>query len=237
MAFEQQIRKSFQHASRRMTVPPELGDRVAKQIFNTSKSTGRKRMRTVQRIAVCMAIGGVILTGTAFAAPNFADRIYGSYEELKKKVVTVSMQQYQKIGMKFAGAAKELGSDYPAFEQLSKQMVAAKVDYGDKNWQIDFSALSPETYAELNRLYADIQPYFDRLNHEPVARDALSPEEYDKYIALQMQRESILAQAGVDPSVGRIEQNLPEKYYTAYEETKRSLKELESKIRQSRQSR
>lgn len=233
MDIEQQIPRSFQNSARTIKVPVELDELVAEG-FKRWKKTRGSRPRKLQRIAVGVLIGAFAVTAMAFASPDFADRIYGSYTELKKKVVTVSIQEYQRIGMKFAGAQRELGDDYPAFEKLSKQMVVAKVEYAKDHSQIDFSALNPETYSKLKQLYADIQPYFDRLNHLPMARNVLTSEEYDDYIVAQMQRETILARAGVNPSDGPVQvKNLPTELQLSYEKAEQKIREFEQKIRQS----
>jgi hypothetical protein len=234
MDIEQHIRKSFQRYARTIEVPAELDASVALVLRQRGQSD-RRRPKTLQRVAFGALIGAFAVTATAFAAsPNFADRIYGSYTEFKKKVVTVTMQEYQQIGMKFAGAQRELGEDYPAFEKLAKQMVAAKVQYANNHNQIDFSALTPETYSKLKQLYADIQPYFDRLNHDPIARDMLTSEEYDAYIEAQLQRETILAKAGVNPSAGPVQvKNMPAELQPDFEKAEQTIREFEQRIRQS----
>ncbi|MFI2857348.1 DUF3600 domain-containing protein [Paenibacillus sp. JSM ZJ436] len=229
MTIEQHIRKSLGHYAHSIDVPSELDAAVARHL----NKRYRGRRTTPFRRAVLVALISVFaVTATAFAAsPELADRIYGSFAELKKTVVTVTMLEYQKLGMKLGGAKKTLGEDYPAFEQQLKQVVAAKVEYANKHYQIDFLALPPETYAELKMLYAEIQPYFDQLNGQPIAQEVLSAEQYDRYMEAQLQRESILAQSGVNPSDGPVEPGeLPVELQPAYKEAQQTIFELEESM-------
>ncbi|NMO94254.1 DUF3600 domain-containing protein [Paenibacillus lemnae] len=231
MNIESHIRKSFQRYAPSLDVPAELDTKVAKGL-RRQRSRGRRVVRKFQRVVFIALLSACAVTATAAAAsPEFADRIYGSFEEIKKNVATMTIQQYQKVGMKFAGAQKTLGEDYPVFEKLSKQMVAYKVEYANKHWQVDFSVLPPDTYAALKQLYGDIQPYFDRLNDLPAARDVLTPEEYEIYISAQVQRETIMSKAGVNPSDGPVQlKQLPKELRSEYKKAKSTILGVEERL-------
>jgi hypothetical protein len=233
MELEHHIKQSLNRYSETLQTPEAL-DRAVKQSIMQPYVPSKKRPLAINRVGIAVLTAVFALTITAFSSPSLADRIYGSYDIVKKKVVTLSLQQYQQVAFKFMGAQKELGTDYPAFEKLSKQLVAAKINDSDSNQNIDYDALLPEKRAELKELLANIQPYFDRLNHQPAARTVLTAEEYDTYIEAQMKRESMMAKGNVNPNAGRVEtEDLPLEYRDAYEKSNQLIQTLEEKVRQS----
>jgi hypothetical protein len=230
---EHLIQLTLKRHGHTMQAPAAL-DRTVNQGLEQLHAPTKRLHLTIKRIGIAVLIASIALTVTAFSSPSMADRIYGSYDILKKKVVTLSIQQYQQVAFKFMGAQKELGTDFPAFEKLSKQLVAAKINDSDANQNIDFDGLPTERRTELKQLLADIHPYFDRLNHQPVARDVLNAEEYDAYIQAMMKRESIMAKGNVNPSAGPVEtKDLPQEYRDEYEKSKQLIRALEDKVRQS----
>ncbi|MDO7906476.1 DUF3600 domain-containing protein [Paenibacillus sp. JX-17] len=228
MSIEPLIRQSLHSCSSRINPPEELDVRI-RQSLSTRRKTLHRNKR-VRQMAVVAIIGSTAALTLAFSNQHFADRIYGSYQNLQKAVVNVTMQEYVTAGMKFMGASRELGDDYPAFQKLARQLTSAKLQYGDAHQQINFSQLSPAVRAEVKQKYADIQPYFDRLNHEIVIKDKLSAAEYDAYIEAMIRQESTLAQAHINPSAGPVdEQRMPEPYRAQYQNSQRILDELKSK--------
>lgn len=233
MELEQNIKLSLKKYGLALQAPAKLDQAVNQGLLQLDASAKKrhsriKRANFIVLIAVCTSILA------AFSSPSLADRIYGSFDTVKKKVITLSLQEYQQIGFKFMGAQKELGTDFPIFEKLSKQLVASKINDSDDNQNIDYDALSPEKRAQLKKLQADIQPYFDRLNHKPVAQSVLTSEEYDAYIEAQMQRETLMAKGKVNPSKGPVQaKDLPVEYQEGYEKTVQLIQKLEDKIHQS----
>jgi hypothetical protein len=233
MELEHRIKQSLNRYGENLKTPAAL-DRAVNKSINQSLVPSKKRHLAIKRTGYVVLLVVFCLTITAFSSPSLADRIYGSYDIVKKKVVTLSLQQYQQVGFKFMGAKKKLGIDYPAFEQLSKQLVAAKINDSDANQNIDYDSLPSAKRAELKQLLADIQPYFDRLNNQPAAKSVLTAVEYDTYIEALMKRESMMAKGNVNPSAGPVKnEDLPLEYRESYEKSLQLIQALEKKVRQS----
>ncbi|ANE48038.1 hypothetical protein SY83_19020 [Paenibacillus swuensis] len=209
-----------------------LDQSVGKELQKRFPSEARKRKRRfTYRLIASAAVMAVALTISAFSTPSVADRIYGSYEIAKRTFVTVTMQQYQKVGFKFMGAKKMLGADYPKFEKLAKAVIAAKVAYGNDAWQIDVDALPAAKQAEVRQLFAEVQSYFDRLNELGDSRAVLTPEQYTDYTDSILRQETLLAQSGLNPSKGSIEvKNLPKAIQPEYKQVVDRIRYFERQI-------
>lgn len=146
----------------------------------------------------------IVLPTAAWAGPSLADEVYGSYEVVKKKAITFTLQQYTAFGMKLAGAQGSLGKDFSQFIKLVKQITAAKVEYGDSTGNIDYDKLTKEQYDNLYKVHYEIQPFFDRLNKLPSSKEILTKAEYTTFINALLVYQSLLVQAGIDPSKGRV---------------------------------
>ncbi|WP_164821611.1 DUF3600 domain-containing protein [Paenibacillus koleovorans] len=188
----------------------------------------------MRRNAAVLLLGTIIaLVSAAFASPEFADRIYGSFEHVQKKFKTVTIQQYQQVAFKFMGAKRQLGDDYPAFEKLAKQLVAIKIEYANEQQQIDYDALPPEKRAEAKRVISRIQPLFDRLNDDVISSEVFTPEEYDAYIESLLVYETMVARAGVDPSKGPYGiEAIPEAFREEYKAAKERWMAFETRMQQ-----
>ncbi|WP_166239767.1 DUF3600 domain-containing protein [Paenibacillus turpanensis] len=230
MELERQIEGSLRKRAASLQAPERLDSMVMEKLTRSQARPQRTKGRVFPRLAASIALVAVILTASAFANPSLADRIYGSFEQLKQQVITVTLQEYQRFGMKLGGAQKALGADYPAFEKLMREVGAAKVAYGKQGYSsIDFAALAPEKRQELKQLYADIQPYFDRLNGDPVLKERLTPQEYEEYIEATLIRETVYAQTGVTP--GAEAEEVPEAQRAEYAKALETIRMYEEKSR------
>jgi hypothetical protein len=233
MELTRQIELSLKHYGKTIAAPLAL-DLAVHQSIRQFHAPAKRKHSSIKRIGIAVLIAAFVLTITAFSSPSLADRIYGSYDIVKKKIVTLSLQQYQKVAFKFMGAKEVLGTDYPAFEKLAKQLAAAKINYSDAYQNIDYDALPVEKRAEFKQLLAEIQPYFDRLNQNPTLRNVLTIEEYDTYIEAVMKRESMMAKGKVNPSDGSVKaEDLPLEYREDYTKSSQLIRGYEEKARQS----
>jgi len=129
-----------------------------------------------------------------------ADGLYGSFENLKKHILSATMEGYLRLDAKLAQAKGELGAEeYDEFIGLVKEVTNAKLEYGDKYGNINYAALPIEEEAKLKEVYLKIQPYFDRLNGQVSSKELLTIEEYYRYIDSLMIHEEILAKSGINP--------------------------------------
>ncbi|WP_409345261.1 DUF3600 domain-containing protein [Paenibacillus sp. MBLB4367] len=227
MSIERQLQQSLKAHAGSIPFDNEidrlvLGNvRQVRQIRRSSFTRLRKRL-LLTGLAVVLA-----LPVTAFAFPDLADRIYGSYEKIVNKGVNITKAQYAKLNLKFSGIQKELGDDYPLFEAINKKLTALSLQYADANGMVDYSALSKEDYEKFVQLFSEQEPYFDRLNRSPSKKEYLTPEEYRQYIEAHMLWQTVMAKSKTDTRNGPPDvQKLSEELQTDLNRARETMREM-----------
>lgn len=206
MSIEDQIRLKLQKKAKSMEFPRELDQHIRKTFEQHSKRKSPNIVGTKKWIYAAVIVTLFLIPTSVFAYNLLSDNLYGSFEQLKKKIVTATMEQYMVLGMKLQGAQKELGQEeYEKFEQLLRKIAAAKVEYGDTNGNINFEQVPPHVLAAQKKVLSEVQPYFDKLNDDKSSRDILTSQEYESFINALMTYETIKAKTGLTENEGPIE--------------------------------
>ncbi|NGQ94198.1 DUF3600 domain-containing protein [Brevibacillus sp. SYP-B805] len=228
MILERQLRDELKQYASSQQCPPDMHARLRQQM-EQAMGKGAFRPARFRRGVMAAAISAaLLLPAAAFAGnPMLADRIYGSFEQLKKKMTAVTMEQYAALAGKLSGAQAQLGEkEYARYEALLKQYVRAAYEYGNGKGYIDFDALPAEKRAEMKQLLRELQPYFDRLNGERSAKEVLSPEAFDRYIEAQMTYQTVLAQAGIEAGQRFTSQDIPAHLRDRFEKAEAVIREV-----------
>ncbi|WP_264740631.1 DUF3600 domain-containing protein [Cytobacillus firmus] len=193
MNIETRLRESLQERGEKIFPPAGLKMKVISNI--SAKSKIKKRILTG-------VLTASLLIPTSVFASQFLlpDELYGSFDNLKTHIVSITMEGYLRLDAKLAKAKGELGDDeYNEFISLVKNLTSAKLEYGDKHGNINFESLPEVKEEEMKKILFEIQPYFDRLNNLPSSKDLLTAEEYNRYIDSLMTQQEIMEKSGVNP--------------------------------------
>ena len=214
MSFDQHLREEFQEQANRITFPAELDQRI-RQTYKPYIREDKKKKRWKPFLAIMAAVF-IAVPAAAFTGGLEAEDIYGSFDKLKMKAANITMNQFLLFNAKLSVAKSELSlKEYGEFKDAVKRFGAAKMEYGNENGDIDYTALSTEKKAELKEVFIQLQPYFDQLNGEKMTHEVLNPEEFDRYIEAEMTLETIRSQTGLQMLD---EHNVPTEYKAEYEE-------------------
>lgn len=181
-------------------IPVELRERSKMGIDRAKSEMGGKRNRSLRkRLAIVIIAACLMIPTGAFAYQALlADDLYGSFDNLKKRALNMTMESYLIFNAKLNQAKGDLGKEeYKQFKSILHVITSAKLDYGDTNGNIDYSQVPAAPLAEIRGAMNDIQPYFDRLNGLPSSKEVLTAEEYEQYIQALITYETIKAQLGV----------------------------------------
>ncbi len=184
----------------RIETPIELHERSKLGINKAKMEMEGKVTRFVKkRLAIAITAACLLIPTSAFAYQALlADDFYGSFNNLKKHVASVTMKSYLLFDAKLNQAKGELGHEgFAKFKELLTVFTNAKLEYGDENGNIDYSQVPPNTLEELKAAMHEIQPFFDQLNELPSSKEVITTEEYEQYIQALMTYETIMAQTGV----------------------------------------
>lgn len=217
MPIENELRCELNDYANSIVFPKHLDVRIR----NSYKArTDRTRMVRNKKLIIIM-IAVLLLLPSAALAYNFfyADEIYGSFDQLKKKISTITMENYLKFNAKLFKAKGEIGEEqYEQFIKLVKVYTSAKLEYGDKNGNVDYDKLSADKVAELKSTIAALMPFFDKLNHVKSSQEILTADEFNKYIEALMTIETVSAKTGIsdwiDPN--KLPISLKEQYKEAW---------------------
>ncbi|MFP3918351.1 DUF3600 domain-containing protein [Lysinibacillus telephonicus] len=212
----------FKQELTKIEIPVELHERSKLGINKAKKEMGGRATRFVKkRLAVAVIAACLMVPTGAFAYQALlADDLYGSFDNLKKHVASATMESYLLFDAKLNQASGELGQEqFEQFKDLLNVFTSAKLEYGDKNGNIDYSQIPAERLEEIKIAMHEIQPYFDKLNGLPSSKDILTKEEYDQYIKALMTYETTMAQIGVSsaPEIDMIPAELQEEFIEAQE--------------------
>lgn len=182
---------------------------------------GRVTRFVKKRVAIAAISACLLIPTGAFAYQALlADDLYGSFDHLKKHVASATMESYLLVDAKLNQAKGELGQEqYEQFKELLNVFIDAKLEYGDKNGNVDYSQVPAAQLEEIKAAMYDIQPYFDTLNGLPSSKKVLTEEEYEQYIQALMTYESTMAQIGISipPEIDRIPADLQKPFIKAQE--------------------
>ncbi|MFS0781743.1 DUF3600 domain-containing protein [Bacillus sp. 1P06AnD] len=178
--------------------PPAL---LRHSVLNAVKTTSIRRKKK-RPLLISAMIAALLLPSSALAYNHtLADDLYGSFEQIKKRVTYFTMDSYFLVNVKLSAAKGELGdSEYEDFKGMLQKITTAKMKYGDKYGNIDYDLLPHHKVQELKGVYMDIQPFFDSLNHEQSSKSLLSQADYEQYIDALMLHEKILVKNKINPS-------------------------------------
>ncbi|WP_240628622.1 DUF3600 domain-containing protein [Bacillus salacetis] len=184
----------------KIAIPHRLGDRsrLGVKQAQLEKGAGVKRFTKKHLASVVLAMSLLVPTG-AFAYQTFlADELYGSFETLKARISSATMEGYFLLDAKMSQAKGDLSKeDYKHFKELLSVLTESKLEYANENGNIDYSQLPPEQLEIQKKTLFDIQPYFDQLNGLVSSQEVLTSEEYDAYIDALMVYQQVLAKTGI----------------------------------------
>ncbi len=207
---------------KKIEIPDELHKRSKLGINKVKEEMGGRVARLIKRRLVLVVVAACLMipTGALAYQSLLADDLYGSFDNLKKHVAGVTMKSYLLFDAKLNEAKGELEKEqFEQFKDLLNVFTNAKLEYGDKNGNIDYSQLPVEKLEEIKVAMYEIQPFFDTLNGLPSSKEVLTNEEYEQYIQALMTFESTMAQVGVSsaPEIDMIPVDLQEEFIKAQE--------------------
>lgn len=216
------MENQFKQEVAKIEIPAELHKRSKLGIHKAKAEMGGRVTRFVKKRVAIAAISACLLIPTgAFAYQALlADDLYGSFDHLKRHVASATMESYLLVDAKLNQAKGELGQEqYDQFKELLNVFIDAKLEFGDKNGNVDYSQVSAPQLEEIKAAMNDIQPYFDTLNGLPSSKKVLTAEEYEQYIQALMTYESTMAQIGIStpPEIDRIPADLQKPFTEAQE--------------------
>lgn len=214
MSFDQYLREELQEQVNRVAFPAELDSRI-RQTYEPYVRK-EKRKRRVKPLLAFIAALFIAVPTAAFTGGLEAEDIYGSFDKLKMKAANITMNQFLLFNAKLSVVKSELSfKEYGEFKEVVKTFGEAKMEYGNENGDIDYTALSEKKRAELKAVIIELQPYFDRLNGEKLTQEVLTADEFDRYVEAEMTLETIRSKTGLQMID---EYNVPAKYKEKYEE-------------------
>jgi len=184
----------------KIEIPVEIHDRSKLGINKAKSEMGGKLNRFVKkRLAIAVISACLMIPTGAFAYQALlADDLYGSFDNLKKHAINVTMENYLLFNAKLDQAKGDLGKEeFKQFKNKLSVFTSAKIEYGDKNGNIDYSHLPAEQLEKIKVALSEIQPFFDKLKGLPSSKEILTSEEYEQYIQALLDNETIRAQLGV----------------------------------------
>ncbi|XXM73273.1 DUF3600 domain-containing protein [Lysinibacillus sphaericus] len=203
----------------KIAIPSRLHERSVRGVERAKRERKGSTGWVKKQVLTAVLAASLIVPTTAFACQTLlADELYGTFQNVKKHFFGATMEGYLLFNAKLSQAQGELGKeDYKEFKELLDVVISAKVDYGDRNGNIDYSLVPQQRLKELREVLFEIQPYFDKLNGQRSSKEALSQEEYEGYIDALMMYEQIMVQSGIkDPAqVEKIPDHLQEEFIKA----------------------
>lgn len=141
--------------------PIEIHEMSKRGVRKAKAEMGRKikgyaRRRLVTAIlAVCL-----IIPTSAFAFEALhVDGLYGSFDNFKRHAAGATMEGYLLLNAKISQAEGDMGQEqFEHFKGLLKVIIAAKMEYGDKYGNIDYSRIPAEELEEIKKIMYEVQP-------------------------------------------------------------------------------
>lgn len=195
MNLEQELRKAMQQEDDHISAPIELKESVMRQI---ERIKGGRTKPMKKYIVTTILISALLIPTGAFAAYSYlTDTIYGSQEKIIEMGGTA--EEYTRVESKLQQAQKRLSKEeFSVFMGLLKELGAYNLKMTDENGLFHKERLSVDEQREYNRITAELEPYFDKLNQEEFqthksidlqdeldyAKKALSEDEFVKFRVL-----------------------------------------------------
>ncbi|MFJ7184995.1 DUF3600 domain-containing protein [Lysinibacillus xylanilyticus] len=206
----------------KIEIPVEIHERSKLGINKAKSEMGGKLNRFVKkRLAIAVIFACLMIPTGAFAYQALlADDLYGSFDNLKKHALNITMESYLLFNAKLDQAKGDLGKEeFKQFKNLLSVFTSAKIEYGDVNGNIDYSHLPAEQLEEIKVALSEVQPFFDKLNGQPSSKEVLTAEEYEQYIQALIDYETTMAQLGVTdiPDITSIPAESREEFIKAQE--------------------
>ncbi|AZV43884.1 DUF3600 domain-containing protein [Peribacillus asahii] len=217
----------------KIEIPIELHEKSKIGVKKAKSEMENKIKRHVRKRLVSAILAAALLIPTsAFAYQSIlADGLYGSFENLKKHVASLTMDGYMTFNAKLLQAKGELGEkEYEKFKESLHVITDAKLKYGDKYGNTDFDQVPSKQKAEIKKASMELQPYFDKLNGYASSQEILDSREYELYIEALMTYEKVLAQGKVDTSKGPVEvEKLPKELQGEFQKAKDFIEYVSNK--------
>ena len=210
----------FKQELSKIELPEELHERSKLGVHRAKSEMGGKLNRFVKKRFAIAAICACLMIPTgAFAYQTLlADDLYGSFDNLKKHVASITMESYLLFNAKLDQAKGDLGKEeFKQFKELLRVITSSKLEYGNKTGNIDYSQVPAEQVEKIKLALSEVQPYFDKLNGQPSSKEVLTAEEYDQYMEALMTYEMTMAKLGVSsiPDITSIPAELQEEFIKA----------------------
>lgn len=192
--------KNLEQELAKIEIPAELHDRSKQGIAKAKSEMGGKLRRFVKRrLAVTVLAACLVIPTGAFAYQTLlADDLYDSFDNLKKRAFSITMESYLLFNAKLDQAQGNLGKEeFEQFKESLRVVTSAKLDYANKHGNINYTQVPAEPLAELKTALYELQPFFDQLNGQPSSKEVLTAEEYDQYIQALMDYETVMSQLDV----------------------------------------
>ncbi|MEK4628718.1 MAG: DUF3600 domain-containing protein [Solibacillus sp.] len=210
----------FKQELSKIEIPTELHERSKLGIHKAKSEMGGKLNRFVKkRLAIASICACLMIPTGAYAYQALlADDLYGSFENLKKHVASITIESYLLFNAKLDRAKGDLGKqEYEQFKELLQVITSSKLEYGDKNGNIDYTQIPEEQVEKIKRAIGEVQPYFDKLNGQPSSKEVLTAEEFEQYLQALMTYEITMAKVGVSspPDIASVPAELKEEFIKA----------------------
>ncbi|MCA1065687.1 DUF3600 domain-containing protein [Rossellomorea sp. AcN35-11] len=204
----------------KIVIPSTLHERSKLGVRKAHLEKGGRVKRFMMRnmVSSILAASLIVPTGAIAYQTILADEMYGSFENVKTHLSSATMEGYLLLDAKLNQAQGDMDKEeYERFKELVKVITSAKVEYGDKYGNIDYSKVPIEESEKLKRTLFAIQPYFDQLNGHVSSKEILTPAEYENYVDAIMMYEQIMAQNGMKESdeIDKIPADLRQVFFEA----------------------
>ncbi|MBD8038831.1 DUF3600 domain-containing protein [Solibacillus sp. A46] len=214
------MENNFKQDIEKIEIPFQLHERSKKGIQEAKSEMGGTVKRFVKkRIAITVMAACLMVPTGAFAYQSLlADDLYGSFDNVKKHIANITMKSYLLFDAKLSQAKGDLGKEqYEQFKEVLYVITNAKLEFGDKNGNIDYSQVPSENLEKIKAALYDIQPYFDKLNDELSSKEVLTAEEFEQYIQALITYETVMAKTGVSspPEIEMVPIDLREAFMNA----------------------
>ncbi|MEI2666943.1 DUF3600 domain-containing protein [Rossellomorea sp. LJF3] len=187
----------------KIVIPPTLHERSKMGVRKARLEKGGRVNRFIKKnmVSAIIAASLILPTGAIAYQTILADEFYGSFENVKTHLSSATMEGYLLLDAKLTQAQGDMEKEeFKRFKELLKTVTNAKVEYGDKYGNIDYSKVPAKQLAELKNTLYEIQPFFDRLNGQKSSKEVLSSDEYEEYIEAIMIYEQTMAKSGMKES-------------------------------------
>lgn len=204
----------------KIVIPSNLHERTLMGVkkANSEKEGKFKRFAKKHLASAILAVSLIVPTGAFAYQTLLVDELYGSFENIKTHISGAIMEGYLLLDAKLTQAKGDMEKqEFAEFKELLSVITSAKIEYGDKNGNIDYSEVPNEKLEEIKEVFLEIQPYFDQLNGQKSSKEVLTSSEYEEYIEAIMTYEQIMVQAGIKESIeiDKIPSDLKEDYLKA----------------------